>query len=182
MPFDLATPNGHWRFLTLGRRSCICNNMSDTDNSPSDYDAAVSRISEQCIAVRMRMLNRVITAVYDDAVRPLGLTAGQSNILVMVERLGNPRQGDVGKLLYMEKSTLSRNVERLRQNGWLEVTEHAGDRARYLNATPSGRDVIEQSLPLWESAQIRAREIIGPAGEQGLRDAADALWRAGAPT
>jgi len=153
--------------------------MAKSDKSQADYEAGVKRIAEQCIAVRMRMLNRVITGVYDDAIRPLGLTAGQSNILVMVERLGRPRQGDVAKLLYMEKSTLSRNIERLRLNGWLDVTEDTGERARYLSVTPNGRQVIEQSLPLWESAQLRAREILGAAGEQGLRNAADALWGAG---
>ena len=47
---------------------------------------AANLIAGQCLAVRVRLLNRTITAIYDDALRPLGLTVGQLNILVVVRR------------------------------------------------------------------------------------------------
>ncbi len=141
-----------------------------------EHGASVRRIADECIAVRLRMLNRVVTGVYDEALRPLGVTAGQVNILVTVSALGEPRQADVGRALYMEKSTLSRNVERLRANRWLEVLTDHEDRGHCLRVTVKGRALVDRALPLWEAAQERARRIVGEDGERALRDAADGLW------
>ena len=137
---------------------------------------AVERIADQCIAVRLRMLNRVVTGVYDEATRPLGVTAGQVNILVTVEALEQPSAAEVGRVLYMEKSTLSRNVERLRRKGWLQTSEADDGRSQRLSVTARGRNLIDRVLPVWEEAQQRARRIIGSEGERALRAAADGLW------
>src|SRR3954463_10177645 len=86
-------------------------------------------IARDCIAVRVRALNRAVTALYDDALRPHGLRVGQLNLLVAVARMGTARPGDLCRVLLMEKSTLSRDVEVMRRNGWLEV-EDSGGRSR----------------------------------------------------
>src|SRR3954451_12375489 len=41
----------------------------------------VDRIAGECIAVRVRLINRVVTAIYDEALRPFGLRVSQANIL-----------------------------------------------------------------------------------------------------
>ena len=54
-------------------------------------------IAQECLAVRVRLLNRALTAIYDEALRPLGMTTGQLNVMVVVanrgadaERLASP--------------------------------------------------------------------------------------------
>ena len=42
----------------------------------------IDTISKTCIAVRMRLLNRVVTNLYDDALRPFGLKVSQLLIAV----------------------------------------------------------------------------------------------------
>ncbi len=42
----------------------------------------IDKVASECVAVRLRMLNRVITNIYDDALRPLDLKVSQMNILV----------------------------------------------------------------------------------------------------
>jgi DNA-binding MarR family transcriptional regulator len=118
-------------------------------------------IARECIAVRVRALNRAVTAVYDEALRPHGLRAGQLNLLVAIARMGTARPGDVCNLLRMEKSTLSRDVEVMRRNGWLEVDESAGGRARPLRLTHAGQALLEAVLPAWRQAQARAEALIG---------------------
>ena len=39
-------------------------------------------IASECLAVRVRLLNRAVTGIYDDALRPLGMTVSQLNVLV----------------------------------------------------------------------------------------------------
>ena len=74
-------------------------------------------IARDCIAVRVRALNRAVTALYDEALRPHGLRVGQLNLLVAIARMGTARPGDLCRVLRMEKSTLSRDVEVMRRNG-----------------------------------------------------------------
>src|SRR5262245_64758534 len=81
-------------------------------------DAA--EVLRDCIATRLRMANRVITKVYDDALRPFGLKVTQMSMLVVAEDRGLIRQSEVGAELQLDDSTLSRNLERMRANGWLE--------------------------------------------------------------
>ena len=74
---------------------------------------SIDTISKTCIAVRLRLLNRVVTNFYDDALRPLGLKVSQLNILIITARLGLARPGQVCEILQLDTSTLSRNVKPL---------------------------------------------------------------------
>ncbi|MFQ5502514.1 MAG: MarR family winged helix-turn-helix transcriptional regulator, partial [Phycisphaerae bacterium] len=72
----------------------------------------VDTIASECLAVRIRLLNRTITNIFDDALRPLGLKVSQLNVLVVVAKRGPVSPTEVGRVLHLEKSTLSRNTER----------------------------------------------------------------------
>ena len=78
---------------------------------------SVETIAEQCIAVRLRMLSRGVTRIYNQALRPYGLMVSQMNILVAVSCLGEARQQQVCQALHLEKSTLSRDVRADAQPG-----------------------------------------------------------------
>ena len=49
---------------------------------------AAETISANCLAGRVRLLHRTITGIYQEALRPLGLTDAQLTILVMVANRG----------------------------------------------------------------------------------------------
>ena len=117
-------------------------------------------IARDCIAVRMRLLNRVITGVYDDALRPLGLKTSQLNILVATAYLGLARPAEICRRLKMDLSTLSRNVERMRARGWIEVHEDEKDaRAHPFRVSAKGRRLLEKAFPAWEQAQEKAARV-----------------------
>src|SRR3954467_6512257 len=129
--------------------------------------SAAELISGDCLGVRVRTLNRAITAIYDEALRPHGLRIGQMNLLVAVARMGTARPGDLCRLLRMDKSTLSRDVEVLRRHGWLEVEEGYG-RSRPLRITPAGEALLGQVVPAWQQAQERARTLLGDEGAEAV--------------
>src|SRR3954468_17999595 len=105
----------------------------------------VDTISRTCIAVRLRLLNRVVTNVYDDALRPLGLKVSQLNILTVAAKLGLARPAQVCDILQLDASTLSRNVKPLQARGWLEVVPEDDGRAQPFRLTPQGRLLIEKA-------------------------------------
>ena len=132
-------------------------------------------LATECLAMRSRLIGRTITSIYDDALRPIGVTAGQLNILAVVLRRGPISPGDVARLLNIEKSTMSRNVGRMKRNGWLAIGTGESARIQELRITKSGREILEQAGPLWREAQRHAREIVGPGGIEAIHRLADAI-------
>ena len=126
--------------------------------------SSIDTIAKSCIAVRLRLLNRVVTNLYDDALRPLGLKVSQLNILIVTARLGLARPAQVCDILQLDASTLSRNVKPLQANGWLEVVPDEDARAQPFRLTPQGNRLIEKAVPAWEEAQRRATELLGSEG------------------
>ncbi len=108
---------------------------------------SIDTITKTCIAVRLRLLNRVVTNFFDDALRPLGLKVSQLNILIVTARLGLVRPTQVCEILQLDTSTLSRNVERMRAHGWLEVVPDEDARAQPFRLTPQGKRLIEKAFP-----------------------------------
>ena len=141
---------------------------------------AAEEIARDCIAVRLRALNRAVSALYDEALRPHGLRVGQLNLLVAIARMGVARPSDVCRVLQMDKSTLSRDVEVMRRNGWLEVDDSAGGRARPLRVTAEGQALLEAVLPAWRRAQEKAEALLGEPGAAAIARVVEGLWRDGA--
>jgi DNA-binding MarR family transcriptional regulator len=139
------------------------------------HSPAIDAIARTCIAVRLRLLNRVVTNLYDDALRPLGLKVSQLNILVVTAKLGVAQPAQVCDLLHLDTSTLSRNVERMRAKGWLEVVPGEDARTQPFRLTAQGKRLLERAVPAWERAQRQAEELLGDEGIALLNKAASKL-------
>ena len=138
---------------------------------------AIDTIARNCIAVRLRLLNRVVTSLYDNALRPLGLKVSQLNILVVAAKLGLARPADVCELLHFDTSTLSRNVERMRARGWLEVVPEEDARTQPFRLTAQGKRILERAVPAWEKAQRQATEVLGDEGKALLNKVGSQLMK-----
>lgn len=123
--------------------------------------ATVDTIAKTCIAVRLRLLNRVVTNIYDNALRPLGMKISQANILIVTSKLGVASPVQVCEILQLDISTLSRNVELMRQKGWLEIVPGDDARSHPFQLTTEGKRLIEQAIPAWEKAQEEASKLLG---------------------
>src|ERR1043166_5392802 len=123
--------------------------------------AMIDKIASECVAVRLRMLNRVVTNIYDDALRSLDLKVSQMNILVAAAKMGTARPVEVCQHLHLDVSTLSRNVERMRARGWLEVVPDEDGRAQPFRLTPQGRKLLERAVPAWSEAQQQVKKVLG---------------------
>lgn len=124
----------------------------------------IDTIACRCIAGRIRLVNRVITSLYDNALRPLGVKASQFNILVVAGKLGLARPAEVCASLRLDTSTLSRNVERMRTQGWLEVVPGEDARTQSFRLTTQGKRLLEQAAPAWKKAQQEAERLLGEDG------------------
>lgn len=118
--------------------------------------------------MRVRLINRVLSAVYDESLRPFGLRISQANILAAVAHLGEVRPVDLGRALKIEKSTLSRDLELMKTRGWLQSDPPGGGRNQTICLTREGTKLITKILPAWQKAQAEAARLIGADGEVAL--------------
>jgi DNA-binding MarR family transcriptional regulator len=132
-------------------------------------------IAADCIALRVRFVNRVITGLYERALKPLDIKIGQASILVVLSVRGESSPADVGRLLRMEKSTVSRNVGRMRKKGWVEVAGRDDRLSQVITVTPKGRELLAAFYGGWAKAQEAASGLLGEEGVLSVRALYDAL-------
>lgn len=125
--------------------------------------------ASDCIAFRVRALNRVVTNLYDAALKPFGITVNQTTILAMLALAGEVGAGKIGRVLAMEKSTVSRNLDRMRKNGWIEAVVADGTKTQGIAVTPSGRKLLAALYPDWEKAQAAAARLLGDQGVAAIQ-------------
>ena len=134
----------------------------------AELESIATSTSEGCIATRVRQLSRIITRVYDDAMRAHKITASQFTLLTQLAQTDGITAAEIGLELDIEKSTLSRNLKRLLALGHIIMDPPAGRRGRGLHLTPRGQAVIKDAYPVWQAAQRRATEVMGKEGRETL--------------
>lgn len=123
------------------------------------------QMSQECIARRLRQVNRTVTRLYDEALRSHGLTVNQLNILAVIISEKQIRPGQLGQTLGMEKSTVSRTVDRMVSKGWLKVAQGQDHRTQLLTVTPKGHRLLLAVTPVWDTLQA---SILGTGGDNLL--------------
>jgi len=136
----------------------------------------VEKVSRECLAGRVRLLSRVITGIYDRAMRSHGIKVNQAGILIMLSMAEKPTPGDICRRFQMEKSTVSRNIERMRRKGWIESGKGDGP-SQVFTVTPKGKKLLAELYSKWEKAQKEASEMLGEEGVKAVHLLIERLGR-----
>lgn len=140
-----------------------------------DADFAQEMLA-QCVAGRTHQIARIVSQNFDQALKPFGLTSNQLTLLCMVALFQPTSSTEMLPYLKMEQSTLSRNLERLERNGWIERA-HAADDSRKvaLRLTVQGSAKLREARPGWDAAQDWARDALGATGITDIAQTAHRL-------
>lgn len=164
-------------FLLEKRASCIYTYLVRTAQSPLDSQAVCKKMARECMALRLRLISRVVTAIYDGVLRAHGVTINQLNLLVAISRIGDSASAkQVGQVLRMEPSTVSRNLDRMKQEGWLRVASGTHERTRRLKLTRKGERLVLKASTAWEEAQKITLELLGDANFHTAAHMASTIW------
>lgn len=128
-----------------------------------------------CIAMRSRVINRVISRIYDEALRPHGIKGSQMSILAVISGFGRAEPSEICRLLQLDASTLSRNVSRMKSKGWLNADPRSDRRAHRLELTANGERIIEEAFSSWQEAQNKVTSALGEENMAVIRKVARTL-------
>jgi len=135
-------------------------------------NGAVEEIAGNCLAVRVRMLGRAVTSLYDHALEEHGVGIAQVNLLAALGKMGPSSPARIGEVLQLERSTVSRNLSLLMKHGWVEAVSANAKGVREVALTASGRKKLGTVMPAWRRAQREAADLLGAGGVAAVRDLA----------
>lgn len=116
----------------------------------------------ECTCFRVRKASRRITQIYSRHLAPTGLKISQFSLLGFVCAEGPVSVGRLAERLATDRTTLTRTLRPLLQDGLLERAP-SGDRRRHdLIATAAGRALFRRAVPLWSQAEHEVRAALGP--------------------
>jgi DNA-binding MarR family transcriptional regulator len=131
-----------------------------------------------CAGANLRRAARAVSQLYEEALSGSGLRATQFTLLQTLQTAGALSQGELGWLLCIDSTTLSRTLRPLIKNGWIGGRQGTDKRERVFSLTDAGREKLELVTPEWRRAQRRFSRAAGgdavALGEQ-LRRLASAL-------
>lgn len=115
----------------------------------------------RCLCASLRRASRSLTQLYDDALRPVGLRANQFTILQVLSRTGEVSQGELGRILAMDSTTLTRTLRIMDREGWIAERRGEDRRERLLRLAQGGRSQFNRALPAWKKAQALVEYHLG---------------------
>ena len=123
-------------------------------------------VLDVCLCHGSRRAARGLSRLYDAALTPLGLKAGQFNLLIAIAAAAPVTITRLSEIMLMEVSTLSRNLKPLRESGQVLSEGGSGRRAGHLSVTSAGFSILAAALPVWQDVQrqLTARLGSGVAG------------------
>jgi len=110
-----------------------------------------------------RRVSRALTQLYDEALRPGGLRTTQFTVLQVLSRAGDVSQGELGAMLAMDSTTLTRTLEIMVRHRWIEKRYGKDRRERLLRLGKPGHEQLKRALPAWQNAQAQLRRRLGDA-------------------
>lgn len=106
-----------------------------------------------CYCGSIRQASRIVTQLYENALRPSGVKITQFSILRLLSARPGLTTGEIADALAMDSTTLTRTLKIIQDNAWIEAVAGEDRRERHWNVTPAGTERMEAALPLWKSAQ-----------------------------
>jgi DNA-binding MarR family transcriptional regulator len=109
-----------------------------------------------------------LTAIYDAALEPAGISVAQFSLLRSIGRATPLSLTKLGKMVDLDRSTVGRNVRVIERMGLVRITHGPDQREATMALTGQGIDALRRATPLWEQAQCGIEASLGPAASAQL--------------
>lgn len=131
-----------------------------------------------CLLMRSRLITRIITNIYDEKLRVLGITSAQFTLLVAIYQIEPATRADIGRFQHQDRSTLTRNLRMVLSEGWVEESRYGADgRSRPIVLTRAGEDLLREAEQAWHAAQVQVVDLLDRDGAIALMNIAERIMR-----
>ncbi|WOB07054.1 MarR family winged helix-turn-helix transcriptional regulator [Piscinibacter gummiphilus] len=114
-----------------------------------------------CTNFKLRQITRTVSRRYDAAIASTGLKMTQYSLLSHIAAMEPVRPSDLAAKMNLEVSTLSRNLQPLIAQGWVDLGPGPDARSRLVALTEPGRAKRAEVQRLWKQAQLQLNDTLG---------------------
>ncbi|MFI5322832.1 MAG: MarR family winged helix-turn-helix transcriptional regulator [Thermodesulfobacteriota bacterium] len=129
------------------------------DGSP--IDSASIMECRECTCFNLRKATRVVTQMFDHAMRPIGLRATQFTLLALSLAHGPVTVTKLADEIVADRTTLSRNLNPMEKSGLIKIEEGYDRRTRIVVLTKFGRNKLIEAYPIWKKTQEEIKVAMG---------------------
>jgi DNA-binding MarR family transcriptional regulator len=128
-----------------------------------------------CVCFQLRKTSRTITQLYDAALQPAGVRSTQFALLVAVAKKEPITISELGDLLVIDPTTLSRSLRKLQGMEYVELVSGADRRERLVRLSSKGRRIVRKSLPHWAKVQEQVVSMLAQPGWREIQKSLDGI-------
>jgi len=121
----------------------------------------IEEAAKACVCHNLRKTSRVMTQFYDKLLAPSGINITQLALLRTISVGNSSTISEISREMYMDRTTLTRSLELLEKQGFIQIQSSSDRRKRIVTITSKGRAQISKAFPLWEKAQSIVMEKFG---------------------
>lgn len=130
--------------------------------------AIAAQVPPTCMGWHIRRASRILTQMYDTALRPTGLVVNQFTLLVAIQLCEPLSITQLAEALFADQTTTTRNVKLLEKQGFVAIAPGEDRRVKLVSLTAKGNAVLTEALPLWEQVQADLSQRFGDEKWQTL--------------
>jgi len=116
---------------------------------------------QNCACFNVRKSARVLTQHFDTAMQSIDLRATQFTILGILSAYSGITVTELADLLMMDRTTLTRNLRPLENQGLVKTRPGEDRRTRLIELSKKGKNKLEKAIPLWKQAQKDVTDYMG---------------------
>ena len=127
-------------------------------NELSRLDMAESKL---CTGFNLKRATRVVQNLFDEAFKPVGLEGTQYTVLSHIYIFEPISLSKLADLMDVDRTTLARNLGPLEKRGLVEIKPGSDRRAKLINITDNGKELLSDALPIWKETQEKIKNSLG---------------------
>ena len=130
----------------------------------------VLHVAETCLCLHAQRAARALARLFDNALRPVGLSNGQFSLLMALNRPEPPSISALAPFLAMDRTSLTAALKPLERRGLVQIRPDQADRrSRQVQITGEGVALLETALPIWRETHARLDAALADGAPGRLR-------------
>jgi DNA-binding MarR family transcriptional regulator len=121
-----------------------------------------------CLTFQTQRAARSLVRGFEAAAKQAGLTAPQFTTLTLLAGFSETTVTQLAERLGTERTTLTRNLDVMARQGWIEEVAAEDQRLRVWRLTDDGRGKLSDAMPVWRVYQTDLIERLGPDRAEAL--------------
>jgi DNA-binding MarR family transcriptional regulator len=139
--------------------------VNTKETSPALIDTVDPRT---CFNGKLRRLSRMITGIYEKELIGFGLRSSQVSILMMIGKKESVNQKEIADFLFIDQSTMSRDLTKLIGKDLIRVTKGTDARHSMLELSKKGSKLLNEIVPVWNNMNEKIERTLGSLNASAL--------------